>query len=571
MNLTEKAEAPPAAPPRPAPPQLRGLGTVLIERGWVRPDEVESAAQEGERTGERLGSILVRRGRVTDTQLAQALAIAYQMPWTELEETEVDLDAIRAGTIPFELAETYQILPLRTPAGLLHLGMADPARIEVIDLLRKKGVRVAPVIVPASRLTLILSRIDPEDSRTKINRLIARAQVAGIDAEEGPILQLARALLTHALQVGASDVHVEPDRSTVRVRFRLDGVLTQTYTFPGSVHQALVNAIKIAAGMDIAVKHLPQDGKLIHEALGRAIDVRIATFPGVWGENVVLRLLDKLTALRPLEAIGFTDRLLDAIRGILVQPHGLFLVTGPTGSGKTTTLYACLTRLPSTERSVMTIEDPVEYELSMVKQAQADDKAGFTFQTALRSMLRADPDIVFVGEIRDGETAELACQAALTGHLVFSTLHTNSAPEAISRLLELKVQRHVLAAALRGTIAQRLVRRICLHCSTRRPPTAHERRLFEEAAIDIDQVPEAVGCERCRGTGYRDRIAIAEYFCITPRIQDGIALGEGLGALVVHDPDYQPLAVEGLRKVAAGVTTVAEILRVAEWRPSSRT
>lgn len=571
MDPAEKAEAPADARARSAQPHLRGLGAVLIERGWVRSDEVASATQEAERTGERLGLILLRRGRVTDTQLAQALASAYQMPWTELEETEVDLDAIRTGTIPFELAETYRVLPLRTSAGLLPLGMADLARIEVIDLLRKQGIRVAPVIVPASRLTGILSRIDPEDPRAKINRLIARAQLAGVDAEEGPILQLAKAVLTQALQAGASDIHIEPDRSTVRVRFRLDGVLTQAYTFPSSVHPALVNAIKIAAGMDIAVKHLPQDGKVIHEGLGRAIDVRIATFPGVWGENVVLRLLDKLTALRPLEDIGFTDTLLDAITSLLTRPHGIVLVTGPTGSGKTTTLYACLTRVAVTERSVMTIEDPVEYELSMVKQAQVDEKAGFTFETALRSMLRADPDIVLVGEIRDRETAELACQAALTGHLVFSTLHTTSAPAAISRLLELKVQRHVLSAALRGMIAQRLVRRVCPHCSTRRPPTAHERRLFEQAAVDVDHVPEVVGCERCRRTGYRDRIAIAEYFSITPRIQDGIALGEGLGALVAHDPDYQPLAVDGLRKVAASVTTVAEVLRVAEWRPSSRT
>ena len=566
--------APASASAVPAPAataNLRGLAAVLVERGWVRVDEIEAALQVAERTGERVGTILVRRGRITDMQLAEALAVAYQMPWTALDEREVDVDALRNGVVSFETAETSQVIPLLGPTGQRRLGMADPGRLDIIDQLRRAGVRVSPVIVPASRLSLVLSRLDPEDPKTKINRLIQRAQGTTVAADEGYVLQLTKVLLTQAMQVGASDIHIEPDQTTVRVRLRIDGVLTQVYTFPGNLHQTLINAIKIAASMDISVRHLPQDGRLVHHGLGRTIDVRVATYPGVYGEHVVLRLLDKLTALRPLEDIGYTAPLLERMRGILTRPHGIFLVTGPTGSGKTTTLYACLVRMTSSEVSIMTIEDPVEYELALVKQAQMDEKAGFTFENALRSMLRADPDVILVGEIRDAETAALACQAALTGHLVLSTLHTNSAPEAISRLLEFQVQRHVLAAALRGIVGQRLVRRVCPACARRRPPTEDEAGWFRDALGEVPlSVPEAVGCERCRKTGYAGRTAIAEFFAVTPQIQDSIATGESLGRLMQQDPGYKPLAFDGLEKVAQGQTTIAEVMRVAEWQLLSR-
>jgi type IV pilus assembly protein PilB len=557
-----------AAPDAPAAPRpVRGLASTLVQRGWVRQDEVDSAQQEAERTGERLGQVLLRRGRLTDLQLTEAVAEGYGLAWSPLRDDEVDREAILAGTVPFELAERYHMLPLKGPAGTLRIGIADPVRVEGIDELRRRGHRVQAVLVPASRVALWLASLDQEPPERKVERILDRIAAAGIEAPEGPVVQLLHTIITQAARERASDLHLEPDRAAARVRFRIDGVLHQVYTLPRAVHAPLVNAIKMAAKIDISQRLTPQDGKIPYETLGRPIDIRVATYPGVWGESVTLRLLDKLTALRPLDELGYTGALRDHLLALLRLPYGIILLTGPTGSGKTTTLYACLQQLASTEVSVMTIEDPVEYELPLVKQAMVNEQAGFTFQSALRSILRCDPDIILVGEIRDRETAELACQAALTGHLVFSTLHTNTAPDAVARLRDLGVPSSIIASALRGVVSQRLVRLVCPACAADRAPEADERALFAAAGVAVARVRQGAGCERCKHTGYRGRAAIAEILPVSVDLQQRIAAGDTAVALAQHaGAPYEPMVRDGLRKVAQGLTTVREVLRVAEWR-----
>lgn len=546
---------------------VRSLADVLVARGWARRDEVDSAAQEAERTGERLDQVLRRRGRLTDLQLVEAMAEAYGLPASPLDDDEVDAEALTDGRLPWPVAEEHRVVPLRSAPGVLRVGLSDPARLEAIEALRGRGLRVEAVLVPASRAALWLARLDRESPRDKAERILARIATAGVDAPEGPVRQLFDTLLAHAVRDRASDIHLEPDRATLRVRLRIDGVLHQAYTWPKSVHPPLVNAIKMASRIDISQRLLPQDGKLVADVLGRPVDVRVATFPGLWGEHVVLRILDKLTALRPLEELGYSGPLERALLELLRIPYGMILMTGPTGSGKTTTLYACLQRLASTETAVMTIEDPVEYELPLVKQATVNDQAGFTFDTALEAMLRCDPDIILVGEIRNRQTAALACQAALTGHVVFSTLHTNSAPEAVTRLLDLGVAPSVLAAALRGVVSQRLVRLVCPHCRRRRAPDPEERGFFAAAGLEPpDALAEGAGCEHCRQTGYRDRAAIAEVLRVTVDVQRLIAAGADAVALTEAAPGWEPLVKDGLRKVAQGQTTLREVLRVAEWR-----
>ena len=553
---------------------ILGLGAVLVEQRWIDTSQLESAQQEAERTGARLSRVLLRRGQVSDTQLTQAIAQAYGLPHSLLPDDEIDHEAIEREALPFDVLERYGILPLRSPQGVRRLGMADPAALATATPpeLARLPDELRWIVVPASRVAHWLANLDKEPPRAKVERLLGRIEREGVDAADGPVVRLYETLLSQAIREGASDVHLEPDQTTTRVRFRFDGVLHQLYTLPGAWYAALVSAIKMAADLNIAQRILPQDGKLVHRALGRPVDVRVAIFPSVHGESIVLRILDKMTALQSLDQLGYSGPVMLGVKAMLRRPHGLFLVTGPTGSGKTTTLYACLHQLASLERAIMTIEDPVEYELPLVKQGQVNVTAKFGFPEALRAMLRCDPDIMLVGEIRDRETAELACQAALTGHLVLSTLHTNSAPDAVTRLLDLGIGRDILASSLCGIAGQRLARRLCEVCSEAGDASTEEMAAFAKAQIRLDgpvrrlrAAAERRECPHCRGTGYRGRLALAEYFAVTPRVQAAMSGARDVVRIHEQDSAYIPLVVDGLQKIAAGLTTFDEIRRVAEW------
>lgn len=556
------------------------LGELLINDGLITTEQLEKALGTHRKSGERLGKTLINLGFVSEENILQALERQLGISRINLAQHPPDREV--AMLIPAALAERHQILPLRKEGRRLTLAMFDPTNFFAIDDVRMvTGLEVQAVIAAESDLQRAIA--NAYGVRDIVERAITKLQAEDLAAateiqttDDAPVISIVNGLISQAVKDRASDIHIEPLERLVRVRFRVDGVLREVVTFPRATQNAIVSRIKIMADMDIAEKRMPQDGRIKTQEQGRDIDLRVSTLPTVLGEKVVLRILDRAAVVLDISSLGFSGINLDRYKKMYSQSYGMILVTGPTGSGKTTTLYSTLVEINSPGKNIITIEDPVEYMLAGVNQILVNPKAGLTFASGLRSILRQDPNIVMVGEVRDGETADIAIRAALTGHLVFSTLHTNDAVGAISRLIDMGVEPFLVASSVLGVVAQRLVRIICPNCkeSYVLQPGSPEHLFLENLGHDIGgQVPDlsqpklyrGKGCDRCGGSGYRGRMAINEVMPMTPALQEAVTqrasgrellkIAEGEGMTVMRQ--------DGLIKALQGLTTVDEVMRVA--------
>jgi len=555
----------------------------LVGDGLINEEQLQKALGVQSKNGERLGKTLINMGFVSEERILQALERQLGIERVNLLQYPLDRDA--ALLIPAQLAERHKVLPLKKAGRRLILAMADPTNFFAIDDVRMvTGFDVQPVIVAEGELEQAIG--NAYGVRDIVERAVTKLQeeeLAAVSeiqtADDAPIIGIVNGLISQAVRARSSDIHIEPMERQVRVRFRIDGVLREIVTFPKATQNAIVSRIKIMADMDIAEKRMPQDGRIKVQEKGRDIDIRASTLPTVLGEKVVLRILDRAAVVLDISSLGFSKHNFERYQRMYSQSYGMILVTGPTGSGKTTTLYSTLVEINSPEKNIITIEDPVEYMLAGVNQILVNSKAGLTFASGLRSILRQDPNIVMVGEIRDSETADIAVRAALTGHLVLSTLHTNDATGAISRLIDMGAEPFLVASSVLGVVAQRLVRIICPNCkesysleagSTDQLFLKSSREFSDEALKERLANPNLTlyrgrGCERCGGSGYRGRMTINEVMPLSPGLQEAlihqssarelfsIATGEGM----------VPMRQDGILKALDGLTTVDEVIRVA--------
>ena len=555
----------------------RQVGEILQERGWVSAAQLQTALAKQKTDGHHqlLGELLVEMGLVSDEQVVEALAEGYAVPFARVSPKLADSRV--SELLPRDFLEKHCVLPLFKVRSRLAVALSEPANVFLIeDIERLTGCQVLVVASPAKDIRNALTAQMPSGNIFVIDDIIEdvnmdefsviEQQVEDIgNLEEAaglsPVIKLVNYLLFTAVKEGASDIHVEPDEHALRVRYRVDGRLYEKLRPPLRMHPAIVSRIKIMSRMDISERRLPQDGGMHVQMQGRPIDLRISTMPGKHGEKVVMRVIDNRAVLVSLDKLGLSYETLKLFRKEIIRPHGLVLVTGPTGSGKTTTLYAVLNELASDEVNVCTVEDPVEFNLAGINQFQVNDKIGFSFANSLRSLLRQDPDVIMVGEIRDQETARIATQASLTGHMVLSTLHTNDAPGAVTRLFNVGVEPYLVAASLTAVMAQRLVRKICTNCKEAYEPPLNVRRAIEKIAGPCETLYKGAGCKRCRNTGLSGRIGIYEMLVPTDEMRDAIAGGASLGAMrdLARKAGMVTLRDDGLLKVKAGITTPEEI------------
>ena len=554
----------------------QSVGEILVSEGLTTPDVVALATARTQATGERLGDILVALGAVSADDVLRAVARQCGLPYLARDELPVPLPVLK--NLSPKYLNQYTVCPVSVDAGVLTVATADPLNPVIVDDLRQStGLEVRVVV---SSPEAIMEAIDRtyEGVASPLQRIVEGMEdERGGDGEEdvnhlrdmafeAPVVRLVNLLVENAIASEASDIHIEPFEDSFRVRYRIDGILYEQESPPRRLQAAVTSRIKIMAEMNIAERRLPQDGRIRVTLHGRRIDIRVSTIPTVHGESIVMRLLDRSSVFLPLERLGFSPTMLGRFEKLVQRPHGIVLVTGPTGSGKTTTLYAALDKINSPDRKILTVEDPVEYQLKGVNQIPVKPKIGLSFATGLRHIVRQDPDVILVGEIRDLETAEISIQAALTGHLVFSTLHTNDAPSAITRLQDMGVEPYLLSSVLEGVLAQRLVRRVCAVCRAPDTPSAAD---IEALGIDADphaKLFRGRGCDECRGTGYRGRTGIYELFPITEDVRSLIlrrASSREIRRLAV-DAGMVTLRQDGWARAVDGVTTIEEVLRVTQ-------
>ena len=558
------------------------LGQLLLARGIVSAEQIDKALAEQKDKGHRklLGELLVEMNYCTENQIASALAEAYGVPYAQVGPKICDVKAIEI--LPRDFLEEHIVLPLFKVYDVLTVAVNEPTNVFLIDEIERiSGCKVQVVCatakdikatiqtyLPAANVFVIDDIIDDEglEDFTLIENITQDISNLEEIAGQSPVVKLVNYLLYNAVRENASDIHIEPDDKKLRVRYRVDGKMYEKIRPPFQMHPAIVSRIKIMAELDIAQRRLPQDGGIHVMVEGRPIDLRVSIMPGSFGEKVVIRVIDPHKVLFNFESLGFTYENLQLFRKVIQAPNGIVLVTGPTGSGKNTTLYAALAELNSEEVNICTVEDPVECNMAGINQFQVNQKAGFEFSTALRSLLRQDPDIIMVGEIRDEATANIAVQAALTGHLVLSTLHTNDAPGAVTRLLDLGVAPYLVSASLIAVLAQRLVRKICSNCKSEYEPSSSIRKLVEGAGGESVKFFRGVGCKKCRNTGYAGRIAIHELFVPNEEIMEMISERVGLKKLrnAALKNGMVPLQADGIEKVKAGIVSVEEVLRTTE-------
>ncbi len=545
---------------------------LLLKQGLIQQDQAEQARKESARVGQPIESVLVKSGVVTDEEVTSAKASLYGVPYLDLNNYRLDRELIKL--VPEKIAKKYSVMPLFATGNALSLGMVDPQNIVAIDQVRKltnydtvDTILVSPGGFQAALNTYYHSFGSMSDIVKTIEREKAPSMqdaLLGEINEQTPVSKLVESLLLQAVQSRASDIHIEPEESIVSVRLRVDGLLHYITTFPLPILSSVVSRVKILAGMDITENRKPQDGKIRTELEGKDLDIRVSTFPTLFGENVVLRLLDKRAMLPNLADLGFQKDTLAEFSKLITRSHGIILVTGPTGSGKSTTLYASLSRINSEDKNIVTIEDPVEYVLPRVRQTQVNPRAGITFANGLRGFLRQDPDIMMVGEIRDKETVEMAIQSALTGHLVFSTLHTNDAPSALTRLTDMGAEPFLISSSVIGILAQRLVRMNCIKC--REPYTPSAAVMKSVGLAEGATIMRGKGCPKCNQSGFMGRLGIFELMFLTDEIKtlvDGRRSAAEIRKLAI-DQGMKTLRQDGIEKVLRGVTTLEEVLRVTE-------
>lgn len=557
----------------------RRLGSLLIGKGYLSESELQAALEHQRTEGRKklLGEILVEMGYCSEEQVVECLAEEYGVPYVKLDARYMDPKIV--DILPREYIEKNLVLPLFLVRGVITLAVSEPSNLFLIDEVRgltnqrvqlvaatQKDIRRMIASLPNSKVFVIDDII--EDSDTANVTLIEEAIEDIGDVEEiagqSPIIRLVNYIIFNAVKEGASDIHIEPAERCMRVRYRIDGRLHKALEVPLHLLPAVTSRVKIMGSMDISERRLPQDGRVHVMLEGRKIDLRVSIFPTTHGEKTVIRVLDTRAISLNLEDLGFAEDVLSAFQANIHAPNGIILVTGPTGSGKSTTLYAALNAISSMENNVCTVEDPIEYHLPLINQFQVQPKIGMTFPKALRTLLRQDPDIIMVGEIRDEETARTAIQAALTGHLVLSTLHTNDACSAITRLINMGVEPYLIGAALNMVLAQRLVRRICSKCRAAYEPPRTIRKTLERLGFEIKEFYKGIGCRACRNTGFRGRIAVHELLVVSDEMRDAIVADPTINNIrkIALRSGMITLAYDGFRKVREGITTAEEVFQV---------
>ena len=552
----------------------RRLGEILIDSGAINQKQLEHALNEQKSSGKRLGETLVTLGYLTEKQILSTLEQQLGIKYVNLSEEKIEREAIAA--VPLFLAERYNVVPVRKEDTRLYLAMSDPTNFYAIDDVRMvSGLEVWPLLAEAKDISLAINnnygvqgRVESAVSKLKEDDA-GKASVQDVEdkIDNAPIISIVNSLIQQAVRDRASDIHIEPQEDNLRVRFRVDGVMREIISFPKNTHAPILSRIKIMGDMDIAEKRLPQDGRINIQEKGRQIDIRVSTLPTILGEKVVMRILDKSAMTIALDELGFSERNFELYKDMITKSYGCVLVTGPTGSGKSTTLYSTLMHVNAPTKNIITVEDPVEYRIGGVNQVAVNNKAGLTFASGLRTILRQDPNIIMVGEVRDKETAEITINAALTGHLVFSTLHTNDSAGAITRLLDMGVEPFLVVSSVRGVIAQRLVRLICPHCKMEYTPEPYsDERLYLGIGRDEPvKLWKGEGCSRCNFTGYTGRMAIHEVLPIHEEMKAMIMnhVADNLVFEAGRKYGTTSMKEDGIEKVMQGKTTVSELLRVA--------
>jgi type IV pilus assembly protein PilB len=572
--MSESPAAPAGAFPVPGlrpPTQRTGakrrIGDVIVQLGFAERELVEKVVEEGRANGIPLGQALIDAKIVDSNQLAQALAERNGLDYVDLNSFEVDHGA--ANLLDPAKARRYQTIPISfLGEQTVLVATADPANVLALDdIAMATGYEVRRAVASPEDIDALIGQLSHlGDAVEEVGDEEDEAEVIELrdQADEAPVVKLVHSVIADAVRRGASDIHFEPRSNDMRVRYRIDGVVHDTTTVPRQHVAGLISRVKIMANLDIAERRVPQDGRIGLSVDGRHIDLRVATLPVVRGESIVMRILDKDKVVMDLDTLGMSPHDRDRMEAALLRTHGAILVTGPTGSGKTTTLYAGLGTVNTPDKTIITVEDPVEYELVGVKQVQVNPKTGLTFAAGLRSMVRADPDIIMVGEVRDRDTAQIAIESALTGHLVLTTLHTNDAPLAAARLVEMGIEPYLVSSGVVCVVAQRLVRRLC-ECKTEVDLSA---ALLREQGFDADKGfkgYEPVGCVRCNNTGYRGRLGIYEVMPVTDDLRRMILESAGADEMRVQarSEGMRTLREDGLEKIKAGDTSVPEVLRVA--------
>jgi type IV pilus assembly protein PilB len=576
MSLVESpVPAPNQETPGLTAPSRRGrstrfIGDIVVDLGYAVRESVETAIAESRANGRRTGEVLVERGVLTPDQLARVVAERFGVDHLDLGVFKVDMAA--ANLLPASAAKRYGAVPVRIMnERTLLVAMIDPGNVLAVDdISLMSGYEVRAAVAPEEDIANLIQRLNTLDEMTVQDALEEESGAEVVElresAADAPVIKLVNSLIGQGVEQGASDIHFEPVDGDLVVRYRIDGVLAEATRVPRRLVAGVISRIKIMSELDISERRIPQDGRVGLNIDGRSVDVRVATLPLVGGESAVMRVLDKDAGIIDLDKLGMVDPERARFVKAFTKPHGAVLVTGPTGSGKTTTLYGALQMLHTPDKNIITIEDPVEYELSGVKQMQVNTKAGLHFATGLRSMMRADPDIIMVGEIRDRETAQIAIEAALTGHLVLSTLHTNDAPGAVARLIEMGVEPFLVASAVECVVAQRLARRLCDAC---KKPVSVDGDVVRSHGFHIDahtlEVFEPGGCSRCGGSGYKGRVGLYEVMTVDDEIRSLVVSRASADAIaeVATRGGMRRLRDEGFEKVRSGQTSFAEMARVS--------
>ncbi|MEJ5030967.1 type II secretion system ATPase GspE [Comamonas sp. MYb21] len=550
------------------------LGEMLVQAGKLSPRDLERALQAQQEMGSLIGQVLVQLGLVSELDLMHTLATQLQIPFTL--GTDFPAEAISVPGLMPEFQHSQHVFPLQLQDGVLDVAMASPQDPFVIKALQMStGLQIRPHLALQADIEKALQEPEPEAEEDDGDDMFGDGSDVGDFVEhlkdlasEAPVIRLVNSIIGKVTDLRASDIHLEPFDDGLHVRYRVDGVIHPGELVPPRLSAAVGSRVKLMAHLDIAERRLPQDGRIKTRVKGRELDLRVSTVPTVHGESIVMRVLDRASVRLQLETMGFAKDTLSKFNDLLGRPHGILLVTGPTGSGKTTTLYAALSKIDALENKIITVEDPVEYQLEGINQIQVHAQINLTFANALRSILRQDPDIIMIGEMRDGETAQIAVQSALTGHLVLSTLHTNTAAGAITRMQDMGVESYLITSSVNGVLAQRLVRTLCGNCKEAYEPGEEVRKRSGLARFsEVGQVIyRAVGCNACRQTGYKGRTGIHELFVLDEPMRNAINAGKDSNELfnLAAKSGMLSLHEDGLRKVAAGMTTLDEVARVTQ-------
>lgn len=563
------------------------LGDLLVRRGFLTTEQLQEALRlqsEGGQT-KLLGELLIDKGFCVEEQVLECLAMEFKLPFVRLDPRLFDPKAVEL--LPREFIEKHVVLPLFKVRNTLTVAVAEPSDVFLLDRLKSVArCEVQLAIASARDIRRTLQTYLPDKQVFVIDDIVDDVQSDAVElieesiddivnatdlAGHKPIIRLVNYVIYSAVKEGASDIHIEPTERQLRVRHRVDGALQKALELPGHIAPAVASRIKVMASLDGNERWLPQDGRIQVVMEGRSIDLRVSTLPMSHGEKIVIRVLDNRSIPLSLAQLGFSSENLERFQQNINRPNGIVLVTGPTGSGKSTTLYAALNTVSTIEKNICTVEDPVEFQLQLINQFQVNERVGLTFASVLRSLLRQDPDILMVSELRDGETAKIAIQAALTGHLVFSTLHTNDACSAVTRLANLGVEGYLIGASLNAILAQRLCRRICAKCKEVYEPTRGIRTMVQQMGLEINHFYRGAGCARCRNTGYSGRIAIHELLVLDDAMRETINSNATLQSITDHArrSGMIPLRYDGLRKVKEGLTTIEEVLKSSDegWAP----